>query len=194
MVKRRSRRGHLRRSRSSRRTAHATKRPRLWCGNCPTTCKGGCQYDPNGTKSSDYTCKVCKCEAPLPEEANACSVCGAAMHGGKVCFREDKHPGASGGSRSFGNVKAGALRPFSGPNYRRNEQKVREDQWPCALCGRPVDTTDAKWVTVVDGGARFERVGEPVVPESDPGHMGQHAVGPDCAKRLAKDNVRLSSH
>ena len=92
MVKRRSRRGHLKRSRSSRRTSRATKRPRLWCGHCPATCKGGCQYDPKSTDPSRYTCKVCKCEAPLPEEANACPECGAAMHGAKVCFREDKHP------------------------------------------------------------------------------------------------------
>ena len=97
--------------------------------------------------------------------------------------------GAIRGRRRHGDAVGGTLRPFSGPNYSRNSRRVGDDAWPCALCGRAVKTDDAKWVTVVDGGSRFVRAGEPTVLESDPGHMGGFAVGPDCARRLAKDNV-----
>ncbi len=87
-------------------------------------------------------------------------------------------------------------RPFSAPGYapgyHKRADRVSMPDWPCALCGKAVKTEDAKWATVVEGGARFELTTDTPIPEDDPGHMGSHAVGPDCAKKLARCGARLT--
>ena len=96
-------------------------------------------------------------------------------------------------TRRYGRASGPCPRPFSGARYSQNEDRVKTPAWPCALCGKAVQPDDAKWVTVVDGGARFVRVGDIPVPEDDPGHMGSYPVGPDCGRRLAKCGVVMEA-
>lgn len=86
-------------------------------------------------------------------------------------------------------------RPFSGKNYNKNvDQLGGEHTWPCGLCGKPVKPEEgSRWATVIAGGARFQLEGEtgPDTDEADAGHMGNHAIGSDCARKLRKCGVRL---
>jgi tRNA U34 2-thiouridine synthase MnmA/TrmU len=76
------------------------------------------------------------------------------------------------------------LRPFSGPEYKKNSKRGGEGTWPCALCGKPVKEPSL-FIEVTNGGATFVKVGT-VADENDPGYMGCHRVGSDCAKKLKK--------
>lgn len=92
--------------------------------------------------------------------------------------------------RRYGHAKD--ERPIDSKAFHRNEKRVGPDEWPCARCGKPVKEADAKnWVTFTSGGGRFLRTDDPPVPANDPGQMGWHPVGPDCAKRLKKSGVRI---
>jgi hypothetical protein len=76
------------------------------------------------------------------------------------------------------------LKPFSGSEYAKNAKRVSEDEWPCALCGKPVKEPSLS-VEVTHGGAAFVKA-DTTADENDPGYMGCHRVGSDCAKKLKK--------
>lgn len=65
------------------------------------------------------------------------------------------------------------------PDDRRDE----EGQHPCYLCGRATD--GHRWIHVVDGGrGAVAHHLDARLFEGDPGEMGLHPIGPECAKRL----------
>lgn len=83
------------------------------------------------------------------------------------------------------------IEPF-GARYMHNAPACPAKSDPCAVCGREVkQDSPAFWVVVVDGGARFEQADEKPVDENDPGHMGLHVVGSDCARRLKAQGTRV---
>lgn len=72
--------------------------------------------------------------------------------------------------------------PFSGKDYYKNEKRVKSPKWPCAICGRPVDTEkeDGHWAVVVNGGSQW---GDDSSDTNDPGYMGSFPVGNDCHRK-----------
>lgn len=79
------------------------------------------------------------------------------------------------------------MTPFGHKDYRRNQALVRGDADPCAYCGKAVEGVKHA-VIVIDGGAAF---GTRDDNESDPAHMGEFSVGPDCAKLLRKAGIAV---
>lgn len=82
-----------------------------------------------------------------------------------------------------------AYRPFNAPEYRKNAKRVKAGAEPCALCGRSVEEP-CLFVEVTGGGMEFVKVGV-VADVSDPGYMGCHRVGSDCAKKLKKAGIAV---
>jgi hypothetical protein len=73
------------------------------------------------------------------------------------------------------------MRPFSHPNYEKNEQRCG-DLEPCAICGKGVkETAKTLWVLVMGGGGVFAPADQED-PE-DPGYMGFFPLGPACARK-----------
>lgn len=73
------------------------------------------------------------------------------------------------------------ITPFSNPNYIKNSDMVRGDDWPCVICGRPIKNKNtAKWITVIQGGSSF---GPQDSDPNHPGFMGGFPIGPDCYRR-----------
>ncbi len=69
------------------------------------------------------------------------------------------------------------MKPFGGPDYRRNADRVGQ-YIPCAYCGKPVkNTAKALFVEVLVNG-RFAQ-DAPGSAES----QGAFPLGPDCARR-----------
>lgn len=74
------------------------------------------------------------------------------------------------------------VRPFSGKNFVRNSERVRGDQQPCAICGKPVkEPKTAAWAVIVDGGSAW---GNDTSDPSHPGYMGGYPVGADCHRKF----------
>ena len=85
------------------------------------------------------------------------------------------------------------IAPFSGSRYERTAEDCAEGAEPCALCGKAVpNPRTAPHAEVIDGGARFVLEGEvAAIDTTDPGYMGQHAVGSSCARKLRRAGVAL---
>ena len=76
------------------------------------------------------------------------------------------------------------LRPFSHPNFFRNEAQCGADDEPCAICGLPVKKeSKVIWVAVGDGNSRF------LTPKevSKYGDAGVFPVGNTCYRRHKKE-------
>lgn len=68
-------------------------------------------------------------------------------------------------------------------NEDRAEDKGLES---CICCGKGV-TEKGFWIMCADGGTT--EVASPELPESTPGYMGTHPIGPTCARKLRKLGV-----
>jgi hypothetical protein len=79
--------------------------------------------------------------------------------------------------------------PFSGSNYRRNEEKCNNvDVEACAVCGKACIPGDGSLMAhIIDGGARFETATSGTGSEA--GDMGWMPVGTGCAKKLRKQGA-----
>lgn len=87
-------------------------------------------------------------------------------------------------------MSSGRPIPF-GPEYQRREERqggLSDDA--CCVCGKPVKSDPVPFATVLDGGSRFAGADE-TIDTADPGYMGGYPVGPSCAKRLRKANLKL---
>jgi hypothetical protein len=73
--------------------------------------------------------------------------------------------------------------PFSGPNFRKNEQRLKEGETPCVICGKAVAYPYAHSAVVVHGGSWASSV-EDAQNEADSGYMGVWGIGPDCHKKF----------
>lgn len=77
---------------------------------------------------------------------------------------------------------------FSGNRYHENSERVTGDHWPCAICGRAVDTSRPRtaWIHVHNGGASIVTDAE-AKALNDAGEesadMSWYPVGPECMKR-----------
>lgn len=72
--------------------------------------------------------------------------------------------------------------PFSGSRFNENQDKLKDGQTPCAICGKYVALPYKYPVTVVCGGG-WARSEEEATNESDLGFMGVWGVGPDCHRK-----------
>ena len=82
--------------------------------------------------------------------------------------------------------------PFSGANYEKNSAKGgADDADACAICGKYVKHSKAKWAEVIDGGSRFASIAEKA-DENDAGYMGGFPVGSDCARLFPAGYLRDS--
>jgi hypothetical protein len=80
------------------------------------------------------------------------------------------------------DVSLYSVAPFSGANFHKNNKKTPEGTMPCAICGKPVVTENAKhWSRVVDGGSRFTLTSDDCFDGS--GDMGCFPVGNDCHRK-----------
>jgi hypothetical protein len=74
------------------------------------------------------------------------------------------------------------------PHTARAQRPCGEGEWPCLLCCRPIKPGRGWWVHMVDGGEHLvSRDESPACDPNDPGDMGFHAVGPDCAKLVPRE-------
>ena len=73
--------------------------------------------------------------------------------------------------------------PFSGANYSKNEKKLKNDETPCAICGKAVKHPFKHEVVVIGGGSDWARTEADEQNESDPGYMGCWGIGPDCHRK-----------
>ncbi len=72
-------------------------------------------------------------------------------------------------------------RPFGGPDYRKNADRAKGDETPCAICGRPIKPDSPQvFVLVGDGGGVFLPAGSGETHKNDAGFMGGFPVGLDC--------------
>lgn len=62
---------------------------------------------------------------------------------------------------------------------------VGDEENRCWLCGKRTRKGSGWWIEVIDGGDHIANVGLDPDP-NDPGYMGMHAIGPECAKKLPK--------
>ena len=84
-----------------------------------------------------------------------------------------------------------SIPPFSGPNYRKNERKLKAGESPCAICGKAVKYPYKYSVVVVDGGGDWAISEEEEKDESAMGFMGAWGIGPNCHKKyLIKPEVK----
>jgi hypothetical protein len=72
--------------------------------------------------------------------------------------------------------------PFSGANFKNNQDKLKSGESPCAICGRMV-ASPYKHYAVVVGGGDWARTREEEKDESDAGYMGEWGIGPDCHRK-----------
>ena len=76
--------------------------------------------------------------------------------------------------------------PFSHPRYADNEEHCTVDETPCVVCGKPIKNEEkAKWIRVVDGGARFAGPDETI--EDEAADMGCFPIGPGCLRKHRKE-------
>ena len=69
------------------------------------------------------------------------------------------------------------LSDLTSPNYDQNEKRVRGEDWPCIICGKPVRQ---KTIAV-----HMLTSGDLVSSEQDfDNSQGFYYIGPDCAKLL----------
>ena len=69
------------------------------------------------------------------------------------------------------------MRPFGGPDYRKNERRCKGGEYGCVWCGRPIkDEAKAVWVEVLVNGKFADDA--PGSAES----QGCFPMGPSCAK------------
>jgi len=70
--------------------------------------------------------------------------------------------------------------------YHRNYDRMTTDHVePCCLCGKGLTAkslSEAWWIHLVDGGDSLAPVSEP--DSDDPGELGWHPIGPDCARSI----------
>ncbi len=83
------------------------------------------------------------------------------------------------------------IKPFSGPNFEKNEKRVKDGQTGCAYCGKPcVNAKDTEHaVHVIEGGAAFATKEQHEGDAELSGDMGEFPVGSSCAKKLAKAGI-----
>lgn len=76
--------------------------------------------------------------------------------------------------------------PFSGPKFQENERKLRDNETPCAICGKAVKSPYQHSAVVV-GGGDWAKDEKEACDETDAGYMGTWGIGPDCHRKyLAK--------
>jgi hypothetical protein len=80
--------------------------------------------------------------------------------------------------------------PFSGEKFNENQNRLKDDETPCAICGKAVKYPYKHSATVV-GGGDWARNEVEAADESDPGYMGVWGIGPDChRKHLMSSNAK----
>ena len=68
---------------------------------------------------------------------------------------------------------------------QKNSVRVKGEDWPCPLCGKPVNPNTAKhWIHLVEGGGKLGHIEETNFEEC--ADLGWHPVGSDCAKKVPK--------
>lgn len=72
--------------------------------------------------------------------------------------------------------------PFSGDLFSENEQRLKANESPCAICGKAVKYPFRHEAVVVNGG-EWATTPEQLRNESDPGYMGVWGIGPDCHRK-----------
>lgn len=72
--------------------------------------------------------------------------------------------------------------PFSGARFNENQNKLRDGETPCAICGKAVNTPYTHEAVVVGGGDWAASDSE-ASDVDDPGYMGVWGIGPDCHRK-----------
>lgn len=88
-------------------------------------------------------------------------------------------------------------RPFSGPDYRKNQSACSGSEQPCAFCGKPIKDAPGSnpMVRVLSGGARFATTAKEFLraSEHDAGDMLCFGVCNGCAKNLREFGVHVQA-
>lgn len=77
--------------------------------------------------------------------------------------------------------------PFSGTRYAENFKRLKDCEYGCAICGKPVATPYKHSAAIVDGGD-WARTEAEAADDSDSGYMGVWGIGPDCHKKYLVKN------
>ncbi len=72
--------------------------------------------------------------------------------------------------------------PFSGAKFNENQNKLKNGETPCAICGKAVRFPYAHSATVV-GGGDWAKTNAEIADEDDPGYMGVWGIGSDCHRK-----------
>lgn len=70
--------------------------------------------------------------------------------------------------------------PFSGKDYGKKSERCKDDETPCAICGRGVKDPWPHTAAVVRGGGAW---GDEKSDQNDPGWMGLWPIGNDCHRK-----------
>lgn len=71
------------------------------------------------------------------------------------------------------------MKAFSGKRYSDNEKRCNENEWPCIICGRPVDKDNAiAWLGVTDD---YE-----ITEDDNVATMGFFPIGSNCYRKYRK--------
>lgn len=76
--------------------------------------------------------------------------------------------------------------PFSGKSRRENEERLKDGQSPCAICGKGVNEPWPHVAVVVDGGSDWARTMDEAnnkVAEREAGYMGAWPIGNECHRK-----------
>ena len=84
-----------------------------------------------------------------------------------------------------------SVRPFSGLNYYKNQNSLKDGQEGCAICGKYVAQPFRHEATVVHGG-QWARTEAEANYYADNGYMGVWGIGADCHKKYLVKNLEVS--
>lgn len=79
------------------------------------------------------------------------------------------------------------MKPWGGPNFRKNSDRCKGDEYPCAYCGKPIkDKAKALWVEICCDQFVLLIEGEKVNHDRHGNYMGGYPLGPECARAFKK--------